>query len=1100
MKKNDVSAFLPHRQELLKTLMIMKFVALFLLLATLQTFGKGYSQTTRLSLDMKDVSVADIFDVIEEQSEFKFLYHDDLITDGHTVNIDIEDGTIEEILEELFSESNTTYSVLENNLVVITPKNEEQNEIVVSGTVTNSNGEPLAGVNILIKGTTIGTLSGYDGTFELTVPSADAILVFSYMGFVTEEIPVGNQREFSIILIESLESLDEVVVIGYGSVKKKELTGSVATLKEDDFNKGAVTDALQLIQGKVAGLSITKKEGGDPTEGYEITLRGGSSIHGSLDPLVVIDGIPGGELSMIAPEDIESIDVLKDGSAAAIYGTRATNGVILITTKKGHKGAMQVEYSSRYYTEQIVRQHEVLSGSQYLELKDRLANSGVDVLIERADEMVDYGASTDWLDEITRTPFSHNQHLSLSGGSENTSYRISFDYFDQQGVLLTSGKEEYRLGFNMQQMALNDKMRFNVQAGVSDNKVHPVDYNTVRQAIKRNPTEPVYDENGELFEQENEWQYENPVGLLTERTRDDAASRLYGNLGVDAYIMPDLKLNLVGGMQIYRELNGYYIPSYALPMENQGTKGNANRESKAEFLRTFETTLEWKKQSTKHFFTLLAGYSYQDYTEEGFFASNSGFITDDVLYNNLGLGTYLNDPEVTAEMTSFKNESLLAGFFGRIAYSFNNKYFLSASVRHEGSSKFGKNYRWGTFPAISAAWDLSQEAFMDDVSFINYLKLRAGYGITGNQGLVDERNDNDQWEDEIKEFYIPITRYDSDADFFYIDKFIPGYSPVSNPNPNFKWETKAEVNIGIDWLVLNSRLGGSIDYYIRDTRDLVELYDVPSPPNLYTSTWANVGTMRNTGIEFTLNAAPVVQGDFKWKFVLIVDKRNSKVMTLHNEFYSLEYRNVGWLGAPGISTTTHRYEEGEPIGNIYAYQFEEINDEGLWVFSDLDTSGTSNDEDKTVIGNGVPDWYLGFTNTFTYKNFDLTIVLRGMFGHQIINAKRIWHENPIFLPGNILTSGMDSRLTDSPVFSSYYVEDGDFVKVDNITLGYTKYFKDKQWLKSFRIYTTVNSAFVFTKYTGMDPEVSFNRLDPGNDDRFDYPSTRTFIVGVNVKF
>jgi len=961
----------------------------------------------------------------------------------------------------------------------------EQSGRKISGTIVDENNQALPGVNVIIKGTRTGTITDFEGKYLIDVPAEDVLLVFSAIGYQSVEIPVLGKQQIDLKLSVSVESLDEVVVIGYGAVTKRELTGAVASVKEDDFNPGAVTNALELVQGKIAGLSVTKIDGGDPTKGYELTLRGATSINGSTAPLVVIDGIPGGSLDAIAPGDIESFDILKDGSAAAIYGTRGNNGVILVTTKKGKKGALQVEFTSQYYTEQVSKRFDVLNREEFLLMKERFLNSDDRKIQKIGNSMIDYGADTDWFNEIIRNPFSHNQHLSLSAGTENSNYRLSFDYTEQEGILLNSGKDELRVSYNMQQKALNDRLVFNVQLGMSDTKSNPVDYNAVRQTIQRNPTEPVYDDNGDLLEFIGAWQYENPVGLLTERVVDNASSRLYGNLGMDVYLTNDLKFSATGGMHISRALNGYYSYSYSNPSETAGVDGTANRYAEARMTRTFEALMEYKKSFKKHAFTLLGGYSYEYFVEEGFFAENANFITDYVLYNNLAMGTFLQDGRAT--MSSFKNESKLAGFFARGSYTFDNKIFVSASIRQEGSSKFGENNRWGTFPAVSLAWDLSRESFLKDLSFVNFLKIRAGYGVTGNQGL--------------NQFYIPLVRYDQEEGMFYYNgELIRGYGPVSNANPNLKWETKTEYNFGIDWMVLNNRLGGSIDLYSRVTSDLIEQYDVPVPPNLSPQMWANVGSMSNSGIEFTVKAIPVKTDNFTWNCNLTLDYRKNKVLSIQNDYYKLEYRNIGDVGAPGISAWTHRLEEGEALGNIHTYLFESIDSLGQWVFADIDSSGKIDTEDRTVVGNGVPDFYLGFTNSFQWGNFDLSIMLRGMFGHQIINAKRIWHGNPKFLPRNVLAEALETELWDDPEFSSYYVEDGDFVKVDNITLGYTLPIKNRKWIKSVRIYATCNNAFVFTHYTGMDPEVSFKGLEPGNDNRFDYPTTRTFLAGIHVKF
>jgi len=902
MKKKPGLHFLAKGKGIRRLIMVIKLTVFISLFFSVNLLALENSLKTRFTYDFTGMTVREVFQVLEQQSKFRFFYNEDFKTIDKIVDLNVKDENVEGILDKIFSGSDITYKVLENNLIVLTVKQNLQQYTVAGRVMDATTAIPLPGVNVIEKGTTNGTVTDVGGNYSLIVSNENAILVYSYMGYLPEETSIAGRTVIDIGLVEDITVLEEVVVIGYGSVTKRELTGAVSSVDQKDFNPGAVTDALQLVQGKVAGLSITKIDGGDPTKGYEITLRGATSINGTTNPLVVIDGIPGGSLEAIAPDDIESFSILKDGSAAAIYGTRGTNGVILVTTRHGAKGKVNVEYSTRFYTENVLNRIEVLDSTEYLALRDSFAVSKIATKRTRAKGMVNYGADTDWFDEILQTPFSQNHHLALDGGMEKTNYRISFDYSDQDGILLNSHKQELRVIASVQQNALNDKVKFNIQLGLTDNKNNPVDYNAVRQTIQRNPTEPVRNDDGSFFEFPGAWQYDNPVGVLTERVVDNAGSRLFGNLGVDVYLTKSIKINATGGMNRYRQLNGFFMPSYSYPMETAGIDGSANRWAGNNFTKTFESTLEWKKTYGSHNLAVLGGYAYEYYMREEFYASTGNFITDDVLYNNLALGSFLS--EGRAEMTSYKGESILSGFFARGSYSYGNKYFLSASLRREGSSKFGANNKWGTFPAVSVAWDISQEEFFKPVAgVIEFLKLRAGYGVTGNQGL--------------DEYYIPIIRYGQDIGFFYYNGMqVRGYVPISNANPNLKWETKAEYNIGIDWLSLNSRLGGTVDYYIRDTRDLLEEYDVPVPPNLSSQMWANVGSMRNSGVEFTINATPVKKSKLSWDFNLILDYRKNKVLSIQNDYYKLEYRNIGDVRAPGISAWTHRLEDGEPMGNI----------------------------------------------------------------------------------------------------------------------------------------------------------------------------------------
>lgn len=954
-----------------------------------------------------------------------------------------------------------------------------QDDTVTGVVVDASNGETLPGVNILVKGTTVGTSTNANGSYELAVPSLNDTLVVSFIGFQTQQVPINGSTTIDIRLQPQAITGEELVVIGYGTAERRELTSSVSSVTPDDFNEGNVTNPMRLLQGKVSGLSVTNLGGGDPTADFEVRLRGSSSLNASQEPLVVIDGIPGGDLNSINPNNIESIDILKDGSAAAIYGTRGTNGVVLVTTKKGTAGETTVEYSGKVSTQRVSRRLDILTADEYRQFKEELSSSRPNV----ASSMTDYGNNTDWFDAVTRDPYSQIHSLALSGGMENTTYRASLYYSDQQGILRSSSEDEYRANLNMQQSALDNRLQLDFRLGVSDVNSNPVDYDAIRQVNKRNPTEPIYNEEGEFNEFLGAWEYQNPVGMLEEPIDDEGNTNFYGDLSATLSVTDNLAIKAIAGLESNKWLNGYYEPSYAYEQESSGTDGSASRSAGRGNTETFESTIEWTKDIASHSIDLLGGYSYQHFSTESFEAENTDFITDAFAYNNLGSGTYLQDGR--AGMGSYKEESQLVGYFARAQYNFDQTYYLTASVRHEGSSKFGSENKWGTFPAVSAAWDISNAGFDGISEQFDMLKLRAGYGITGNQGINP---------------YIPLMRFGQSGFYFYEGEFVPGYQPVSNANPNLKWETKEEMNVGLDWTIMDGRLGGTVEYYQRDTEDLLHEYDVPVPPNLYGTTYANVGSMRNTGVEFSINAVPVQTSDLNWTIDFNIEHRKNELLTLSNDQYQLEYRNIGDIGSPGISAWSHRYEPGRSIGSIHGYKYEGLTEDGEWIFADLNDDGQYTPDDRTYIGNGVPDFYSGLTSRVQYQNWDFTVMMRGMFGHQIINHRRIWYSNPTTLPNNVFESATETELWDDPKFSSYYVEDGDFIKVDNITLGYTLPVQNIASVKNGRVFLSVDNAFLITGYSGLDPEVAVGGLTPGFDTREDYPSTRTFTLGVNLSF
>ncbi|MEF8846056.1 MAG: SusC/RagA family TonB-linked outer membrane protein [Bacteroidales bacterium] len=975
-----------------------------------------------------------------------------------------------------------------NNAPEMSEEAAGQQQVTVEGTVTDSEGNPLPGVNIVVEGTTTGTTTDMEGNYSIEVPS-DATLVFSFVGYQEQTIQVDGREEINITMQQGAVRMEEVVAIGYGEVQREEVTSSVASVSAEDMNidPAASTDLTRVLQGKVAGLTITRTGGGDPNQQFEIRLRGTSSVSAGQSPLIVVDGVPGGSLNALNPEDIKSIDVLKDASAAAMYGTRGTNGVILVQTKTGQEGKEQdfhVTYSGKTFTETVLRQTQMLDAEGYLQLKQDLIDRGGD-FADQGRALIDRGYDTDWFDAVQRDmPVNHNHTLAIRGGGEDSDYRLSGSYMNHDGMFVNTGREEYKVNLNLTQRALDDMLMFKAQIGAFENKAKPSDNEAYRQAMGYNPTAPVYEDgnpDNDLFQAEG-WNYQNPLGVLTQRTDLDGRSRYYTR--VTGQFMPTnawtFKTQI--GYDVERGMDGYYQPSYSYDQQQNDNYGHASRNSNRDVTRTLESTIDWDKDIGNHSFNVIGGYSYQKFVADGFWADNTNFISDEFMYHNLGAGEYLD--EGRANMDSWKNESKLVGFFARGIYDWNDKYFVSASFRREGSSKFGEENKWGTFPAVSAGWTITNEPFAEGLDWLEFLKLRAGYGKTGNQDIDP---------------YIPLVRLSPGGYFYYDGEFTRSYNPISNPNPNLKWETKEEYDVGLDWEVLGGRLGGTIDYYNRRTEDLLHDYDVPVPPNLYGTTFANVGTMKNEGIEFSFNTTPVQQEDLQWNLNFNINYRTQELVTLSNERYSLDWQNAGWLSAPGVQTWTHRYGEGMDMGNFHGWIFEGISEEGEWQFKDLDGDGDIDADDKTIIGNGIPDYYANLNTTVRYKNWQLSVMTRGQFGHEILNAKRLYYENMRLLPRNILAD-YNEKLWEEPKYSDYYLENGDWVKIDNITLGYNFPFENNQAVKSMRLYFSVRNAFTFTQSTVNDPEVSIGGLTPGMSGRWDYPSVRTWTIGIEASF
>ena len=960
----------------------------------------------------------------------------------------------------------------------------------VTGKVKDSSGEPVIGASVVVKGNnTMGTITDFDGNFMLDVP-AKSVLVISYIGYVTQEVPTAGKNSLEIVLKEDTKTLDEVVVIGYGTQRKGDVTSSVASVKADNFVKGAVKDVGQLIQGKVAGLAITNPNG-DPTGSTQIRLRGTNTIGGAnTAPLVLIDGIPG-ELGTVAPEDVESVDVLKDGSAAAIYGTRGTNGVILITTKQA-KGVdiNQVEYNGYVSTSLIAKKLDMLNADEFRTLYP--------------DQ--DHGADTDWIDEISRTPVSHVHNLSLMGGNSKTNYIANLNYASRQGIMKKSDFESFQGRIEVTHRMFDDKLKLKFGLFGKKNQMESTTSGgsfrgwVYGQATRRNPTDPVRNEDGTWNENVSKFEYENPLALLYEAEGNVKKTQLRYNGNIVYNPIKDLTLSAVFSYIRDNMNRGYGETLNHISALRDGLAGWASVGAYTKMEKLMELTAQYNKEIGAHKFSVLGGYSYNETDFEELWIDNYGF-QDDYFggWHNIGIGSALKDGK--ANIGSKKTPTNLIGFFGRATYSFKNRYLLMGALRYEGASQlWGTDNAWGLFPSISVGWRITEEAFMKNQKIFDDLKLRVGYGVTGSQP---------------KDPFLGVAMLKYGSYAFVNGNWVQTIVPASNPNPDLKWEEKKETNIGLDFVSWGGRLSGSIDYYNRDVDGLIYEYGVPTPPNLYNKTMANGGTMRNRGVEVLVTVVPVQNKDFEWSTTGTFSLNSNKLISLSGSIFKSDYDyfNTGTVEYSGQVADSHRVQVGESIGNFYGFKVVDVDSEGRWIYEDRNgelvnyKDFTHAPEDKHVIGNGLPKWYAGWNNTLRYKNFDLNVTMRGAFGFQIINGGRMNYEN-------VKNSRFENRLKSvndlvfgkhtlspevEPEFNSYYVEDGDYWKIDNITLGYS-FGQVGKYIKSLRIYGSVLNALTITGYKGIDPEVSTDGLTPGYDTRDRYPSVRSFTFGVNVKF
>lgn len=961
-------------------------------------------------------------------------------------------------------------------------------ELNVHGTVKDSDGVPIPNVNVTEEGTSNGVATDFDGNYDITVKNESATLVFTYVGFKDEKIQVDGQKDIDIDMQEDSEALSEVVVIGYGTQRRADVTSSVETVKAEDFVKGDTRDAAQLIQGKVAGLSIATPSG-DPTEGAQIMLRGISSINGSSSPLILVDGVPG-DLNTVAPEDIASIDVLKDGSATAIYGTRGTNGVVIITTKDGASVQKPtIEYSGYLTFSTIRKKLNFLNADQVREKQ-------ADGYPFRGANDEDYGFNTDWLNEITRTAVSHVHNLNFRAGGENSDISASLNYRDNEGIFLKTDNNRYTGRIDVNHRMFDDKLRANLQLITSEQSYFTggdgvsFDPYVYRSALIRNPTEPVKDEDGNWFERDIYF-YDNPVGYLEE----SIGKNRYRNMRFSGSLTytPIRNLDIKGAFTRKGNSNirGFYQTKKHVSTVKNGVDGFASRGTDDYVGNYAELTANYMHNFDDHKLTFLGGYNYEDNTYEGFYATNRRFPSDAFTYNNLEIGDGLALGE--AGMGSSKSRDKLVAFFGRLNYNFADKYLLMASIRYEGSSRFGADNKWGSFPGVSLGWRLNEEDFLKSVSWLDNLKIRAGYGVTGiNAG----------------DSYMSLSSLQYEDYFLSNGKWTRELVPARNPNPDLRWERKREFNVGFDFDILSGRLSGTFDYYNRNTKDALYDYDVPVPPYLYGTMRANAAELSNTGFEVSLNGVPVDTEDFRWDADIAFSSNKNKLESLSSKDFKStnNYFYTGDTGEP-IQTSTHIVRVGEPIGDFYGLKSVDISDDGMFMIErpngEVIPADESTSEDRQVIGNGLPKYYLSWNNSFRYKNWDLNINMRGAFSYQILNFSRMFYENPN-INYNTLESAYDkvygkAELKDSQRYVSYYIEDGDFWKVDNITLGYS-FGEVGNIINNLRVYASGRNIATFTGYKGIDPEVNRIGLFPGNDERDKFPSIMELTFGLNLTF
>lgn len=962
----------------------------------------------------------------------------------------------------------------------------------VKGIVVDQLG-PVFGATVLEQGTSNGVSTGLDGDYAFTVSGPEAIVEVSCIGYATQTFK-ASEVPATITLSDDTTFLDEVVVIGYGSQKKKEVTGSVASIKSEDFNAGVKTNPMGLLQGKVAGLNIIKTTSDPTSTGYNIQIRGFSTLDkgAGTSPLFIVDGVPVSNIDNISSDEIASMDVLKDGSAAAIYGTRGTNGVIIITTKRGENfedvASTHVEYSG--YASVSVKNGDLgmATPEQYRNLAEL---SGGKVKPALYTDAAGETYNTDWLSEVTRSAaIAHNHNVAIVGSSRKFNYRASVNYKNAEGIARNTNRNEMIAKIAAGQKALDGwlDLQYDLSYMHYRNDYFCGDF---KYASLLNPTYPIYDastSNGYYFPTETG--AVNPVENMNRKESYGDGNYFRGSVKATVNIKPveGLKINAFGAMEEGDNRSFSYNHGVNTDLSDSGT---AARGGNFNYSRLLEITADYVHNFNGHSLALVGGFSWQNFLYDGSDISNKGFPTDDAKYYQIGNGDatkqYLN-------VSSYRNSNTLAALFFRANYNYKDKYLLSASIRREGSSRFGANHKWGLFPALSAGWRVSGEDFMKNVSWMNDLKLRLGFGVTGNNLASDLRS---------------IEMLSNGGTFWYNGQYVYTYAVAQNVNPDLKWEKKFEYNLGVDYSLLDNRLYGSLDVYYRHTADLLWDYEVPTPPYQFHTLLANAGQMDSYGAELSLSYVALKKEDFSWTTTPTISFNRNYITRLSDPEKGFNYKETtsGGVGENGImNTNTQILIEGQPVGAFYGLDFAGFKSDGTWMFNTPEggvVSGANATEGhRQVIGNAQPLFTFGWNNNVRYKNWDASLFFRGVFGNKILNLTR-WAYGPqdsqtfnVFMKD---IDGANTVLSDKAHFSSYYLEDGSYIKLDNLTVGYTFNLKENKFIRSARIYATGQNLLTITKYSGQDPEVNTTGVwDAGIDWCSFYPTVATFLIGVNI--
>lgn len=973
---------------------------------------------------------------------------------------------------------------------------------IVKGTVTDQSGEPLIGATVMLAGSSVGTATDADGNFSIDAEQGKTLKV-SYVGYVTKDVKVKGNN-LSIILSEDNALLEEVVVVGYGTMKRKDLTGSITTVDSKELNVGSYTDPGQLLQGKVPGLVVVQNS--DPNGGVNsMTLRGASTLSGNSEPLYVVDGIPDVNLNLIPPSDIESIDVLRDASATAIYGSKAANGVIIITTKKGSEGAARVTYTGYVSWEKIANDHKMMTADQ---LRTYAADNGINIPNDR-------GCDTNWAKEVQRTGFATNHDVSISGGTKSTNYSVSLNYMKRDGIIKGVGNNLFTGRAYVETKTLKDRLTLGVGINGNIRKEWGVPRDIQGSSVYEgmyyySPLVPVRNEDGSWYQDLTISQNYNPMSLIYENKSMTTFKRLQFTGKASLKIIEGLFLNANFN---YETQNRHYKSYTSTESQNSTRHGEASRDVKDYWTKLMEIYGNYDKEfGENHKLAVMLGYSWEEKkNDDGFGAKGYNFYDDSLGWNNIGMA---NNWDTDPVWGNTENHTKMISFYGRVNYSLMSRYLFQAAVRRDGASVFGANNRWATFPSASVAWRISEESFLRDNTWLNDLKLRVGWGQSGNAKGFD--------------IYTSRFFYNSSARFDHVDPVTgtvtsyKGLTAARNVNDDLRWETTTMLNIGLDFSFLNGRIGGTIEYYNKDTKDMIWDYPVSTAIYPVNTMTANVGKMNNRGVELMVQAYPVQTKEFTWNTSLNFSHNRNEVVSVSNSEFNAGVLNRYDPHLPGLSQgcNTQRIVEGKPIGSFYLWDWAGYNDAGISTFYRYDSDGNHilnedgsyattmepGEDDRIYMGNAQPKLTMGWDNRLNWKNWDLDIFFTGVFGQKIFNEPHAYfsYVGSISQGKNVMASVVDDQLpTDGLAHypSQRYLENGSYFKLASLTLGYTFRNCFNGWLRDIRLYVSGNNIFTITGYSGRDPEINLGGLEPGHDTRNDhYPRTRQIIVGATVNF